>query len=113
MASTCDAIGVPQLPQNFRNTGKPLSPTSLNVRPAFDPKGALWHGDDERERRACLLLAVPAVADCGQKRFSVTAVSDCAAETPAVHSSHGMLFPPAVQAQECCANGPMLGQRWT
>jgi hypothetical protein len=31
MASSWEAIGEPQLPQNFRNTGRPLSPTSLKV----------------------------------------------------------------------------------
>src|SRR6478735_5006361 len=65
-------------------------------RPACDPEAVLWHGNDHRERRAALLLAMRTVADRRQQRLGVAGVPDAAAQTTTINLAHGMVAPLAL-----------------
>src|SRR5258708_5652309 len=63
-----------------------------------------WHGNDNRERRARLLLAVLAMADRGENRIGLRRIANFTAETSSDHLSHR--FPRCLLLLEAWRSGP-------
>jgi hypothetical protein len=95
VATTSLTMAEPHLGQNLRKTGSPLSPTSSKA--AKDSPSIrrlpLREDDKDRKGRTRLLLAVPAVARCGQYGFRLALVADAATQTASDDVSHALLLP--------------------
>src|SRR5215213_7822519 len=96
VATTSLTMADPHLGQNLRKTGNPLSPTSSKAAKASPSIFRLPLEDDEdRKGRTRLLLAVVAVARCGQGGFCLALVADATAQATSDYVRHALSSLPA------------------